>query len=281
MVAGAGFGLVVEAEDQFGNPTALTGNVSLAILNNPGGSILGGTTAVTASRRPGHLQRPDAQQGRHRLHPQGDQQPALVRDDNRDQCHPGRGDPARDHARRRADPPTVYAGQLFTMMVDAEDQFGNIDTNFVGSVQITTPSMLVGTTRHGGQRRGDVLRPGDRHGRDLPDQGHRDGADLGHLLERGRSPPIRRRRSWRGSSSPRARSSTARASWPCSTWRINSATSRRATTGSVTVALDNNPGECDAGRDLGLGVQRRGDLLRAHDQRHRHRLHARWPPATA
>ena len=47
--AGAGFGLVVGAEDQFGNPTALTGSVSVAILNNPGGSTLGGTTTVTAS----------------------------------------------------------------------------------------------------------------------------------------------------------------------------------------------------------------------------------------
>ncbi len=47
--AGAAFGLVVGAEDQFGNPTPFTGNVSLAILNNPGGSILGGTTTATFS----------------------------------------------------------------------------------------------------------------------------------------------------------------------------------------------------------------------------------------
>ena len=47
--AGAGFGFEVGAVDQFGNPTTLTGNVSVAILNNPGGSTLGGTTTVTAS----------------------------------------------------------------------------------------------------------------------------------------------------------------------------------------------------------------------------------------
>ena len=38
--AGAGFGVEVGAEDQFGNPTAFSGSVSLAIANNPGNSTL-------------------------------------------------------------------------------------------------------------------------------------------------------------------------------------------------------------------------------------------------
>jgi len=45
-----GFGLVVGAEDKFGNATALTGNVTVQFLNNPtSGSTLGGTTTVLAS----------------------------------------------------------------------------------------------------------------------------------------------------------------------------------------------------------------------------------------
>ena len=45
--AGAGFGFEVGAEDQFGNPTPLTGTVSVAIGANPGGSTLGGSTNAT------------------------------------------------------------------------------------------------------------------------------------------------------------------------------------------------------------------------------------------
>ena len=47
--AGAGFAVEVGAKDQFGNPTTLTGSVSVAILNSPVGPTLGGTTTVTAS----------------------------------------------------------------------------------------------------------------------------------------------------------------------------------------------------------------------------------------
>ena len=50
VTAGSGFGLVVTAEDAFGNvdPT-FTGSVTLALANNPGGATLGGTLAVNAS----------------------------------------------------------------------------------------------------------------------------------------------------------------------------------------------------------------------------------------
>ena len=46
---GSGFGLVVSAEDPFGNvdPT-FDGSVAVALLNNPGGATLGGTLIVTA-----------------------------------------------------------------------------------------------------------------------------------------------------------------------------------------------------------------------------------------
>ena len=43
-------------------------------------------------------------------------------------------------------PATVNAGQSFVMIVDAEDQFGNLVTSFSGPVVITSPSKLAGTT---------------------------------------------------------------------------------------------------------------------------------------
>ena len=48
VIAGIGFGLVVTAEDAFGNvdPT-FTGIVTLALASNPGGATLGGTLTVT------------------------------------------------------------------------------------------------------------------------------------------------------------------------------------------------------------------------------------------
>jgi hypothetical protein len=49
VAVGSGFGLVVSAEDPYGNvdPT-FSGSVAVALLNNPGGATLGGTLSVTA-----------------------------------------------------------------------------------------------------------------------------------------------------------------------------------------------------------------------------------------
>src|SRR5262249_43323627 len=47
---GAGLGLVITAEDPFGNvDTSFAGNVAVALKDNPGSASLGGTTSVTAS----------------------------------------------------------------------------------------------------------------------------------------------------------------------------------------------------------------------------------------
>ena len=49
VMADSGFGLVVAAEDKFGNvATSFGGSVAVALLNNPGGATLGGTLSVTA-----------------------------------------------------------------------------------------------------------------------------------------------------------------------------------------------------------------------------------------
>ena len=50
VTAGVAFGLVLAAEDQYGNVApAFTGNVTVALGGNPGASTLGGTTNVTFS----------------------------------------------------------------------------------------------------------------------------------------------------------------------------------------------------------------------------------------
>ena len=77
VTAGSGFGLVVTAEDGFGNvdPT-FTGSVTLALANNPGGATLGGTLTVQRQRRRGDVHGPDAEQGRGRRHAPGHPAPA-------------------------------------------------------------------------------------------------------------------------------------------------------------------------------------------------------------
>ena len=50
VTAGSGFGLVVTAEDPFGNVASnFASSVTLALANNPNGATLGGTLAVNAS----------------------------------------------------------------------------------------------------------------------------------------------------------------------------------------------------------------------------------------
>ena len=49
VTAGSGFGLTVTAEDSSGNvDSSFNGTVTVALLNNPGGTTLGGTLTVTA-----------------------------------------------------------------------------------------------------------------------------------------------------------------------------------------------------------------------------------------
>ena len=48
VTAGVAFGLVLAAEDLYGNvDSAFAGSVTVALASNPGGSSLGGTTSVS------------------------------------------------------------------------------------------------------------------------------------------------------------------------------------------------------------------------------------------
>ena len=143
VTAGSGFGVEVGAEDQFGNPTSFSGTVSLAIGNNPGNSTLSGTTTATASdgiatfsglslNKVGTAYTltaslnglTGATTGGFNVTPAAATQLVI----------PANGEP----------PTSVPAGQVFPMLVDAEDQFGNLQPSFTGSVSIAQPAGIGG-----------------------------------------------------------------------------------------------------------------------------------------
>ena len=143
--AGAGFGLEVGAVDQFGNPTALTGNVSLAILNNPGNSPLGGQTSVTASGGVANFSGLT-------LNIVGDGYTLQASDGSLATATTSGIDVTPAPATQlvipaSGEPPaSVAAGQAFSMVVDADDPFGNLDNSYTGSATISLPSNVTGNT---------------------------------------------------------------------------------------------------------------------------------------
>ena len=148
VVARAGFNLVAEAEDRFNNPATLTGSVSLAIATNPGGSTLGGLTTVAANatnptsatfsgltlNKIGSGYTIEASSGKLTSATTTGitVTPALA---TQLVIQPNGGPP----------PATVSAGQSFQMIVDAEDQFGNLVASFNSPVVITSPTNIAGT----------------------------------------------------------------------------------------------------------------------------------------
>ena len=143
--AGAGFGLAVGGEDQFGNVTALTGQVAVAIAKNPGGAVLGGTTTVTASAGvatfsglslsavgTGYTLTASAPS----VTSATTSAITVTATTATKLVIPSTGEP----------PATDPAGQAFSLVVDAEDQYGNLDPTFQGTVTIAQPGSITGTT---------------------------------------------------------------------------------------------------------------------------------------
>ena len=139
--AGAGFGFTVGAEDEYGNPTTLTGSVSVELDNNPGGSNLGGTTTVTAG---GNL----AIFSGLTLNKVGTDYTLLISNGTLPSLvTPGFAVTPAPATQlvigNGGEPPSsVTAGQQFDMVVDAIDPFGNLDTNFDGPVTIALPGSV-------------------------------------------------------------------------------------------------------------------------------------------
>ena len=102
MVAGADFGLGIVVEDAYGNlATQFTGNVSIALSNDPGGAPLSGgplTVAATAGVANFLANFTDPGRGRIGLHHPGNQQRSDAGDH---ECH--HGCPRGGHATGRGD----------------------------------------------------------------------------------------------------------------------------------------------------------------------------------
>ena len=140
--AGQDINVVVGGVDQFGNATALSGSVTLAIGTNLGGSTLGGTTTETASDGvatfsdltlnkvgTGYTLIASLTGVKSATSSGIDVTPAAPYT----LAIPANGEPAA----------SVAAGQPVSMVVDVEDQYGNLETGFSGPVGVAA---LPGTT---------------------------------------------------------------------------------------------------------------------------------------
>jgi hypothetical protein len=147
--AGSNFSVVAGAEDPFGNTALLTGQVTIQIVTNPGNSTLGGATTITASGNQaafGSLTLNKVGKGyvlqvsSGSLTPVSTSSITVTNAPASQLVIPSTGQP----------PASLTAGQPFSVTVDAEDPFGNLDPNYTGSVTLalannsTTP--ILGTT---------------------------------------------------------------------------------------------------------------------------------------
>jgi subtilase family serine protease len=130
VTAGSSFGLTVSAADAFGNPTTLTGSVTVAVATGPG--VLGGgpttVAAVAGAATFAGLVLDTAGTGYTLQVSNGvvtGTTPLIV--------IPALGEQL---AVITAPPGTVAAGSIFGLTVTAEDAFGNVATTFGGSVTV-------------------------------------------------------------------------------------------------------------------------------------------------
>jgi hypothetical protein len=134
LTAGSVFGLTVSAYDQSGSlDTSFQGTVTLAIASNPGGSVLGGTLTATAQN--GVITFSDLT-----LNRSGIGYTVLVSSGGAVAATTDAFDVTPAAASQlvvTTQPPAgVVAGSGFGLVISAEDPFGNVDTNFVGSVGV-------------------------------------------------------------------------------------------------------------------------------------------------
>ena len=135
VTAGAGFGLIVAAEDPTGHiDTTFTGPITLALANNPGGAVLGGTLTATAAGGVATFSglTLNLAAAGYTLTAAGGNLTALTTDPI------GVIAAAASHLVVTSPPPaTVTAGAGFGLIVAADAPFGNVDTSFHGAVTLS------------------------------------------------------------------------------------------------------------------------------------------------
>ena len=147
VTAGSGFGLDVKAEDRFGNTApSFNGNVTVALANNPGGDMLGGTLTTSADAGVAafsNLTLETAAPGE-TLTVSGGGLSNATTDDITVAAAPA------THLVVTTEPPgSLTAGSAFGLVVSAEDGFGNVDPSFDGGVTLALASNPGGATLGG------------------------------------------------------------------------------------------------------------------------------------
>jgi FKBP-type peptidyl-prolyl cis-trans isomerase 2 len=147
LTAGAGFGLVVAAEDAFGNvdPRA-DGNVTLALANNPGGAALGGTLTVPAVAGLATFSGLTLDQAADDATLQASARGLSPATSTAFIVSPA---PAVQLVVTAQPPASVTAGAGFGLVVTAEDAFGNIDPGYGGGVTIAVADHPTGAALGG------------------------------------------------------------------------------------------------------------------------------------
>ncbi len=147
VIAGDDFGLTVTAENSSGNAdTSFDGTVTVALSNNPGGSALGGT--LTATAHDGVANFSDLT-----LNKVGTDYTLVVSASNASGATTDGIDVTPAAATQlivTSQPPgSVLTGSPFGLTVTAEDPFDNVDTNFGGSVTVALLNNPGGATLGG------------------------------------------------------------------------------------------------------------------------------------
>jgi hypothetical protein len=149
VTAGGGFGLKVTAEDAQGNvDTGFTGNVAVALANNPGGpgTTLGGTLTVAASGGVAMftgLTLTKAANGYTLQATSGTLTSATTNSFNVTAA------PATKLVVTTQPPATVVVATAFGLVVSAEDSFNNVDPNFAANVSVALFTNPGGSTLGG------------------------------------------------------------------------------------------------------------------------------------
>ena len=147
VTAGSTFGLTVTAEDSSGNvDTSFNGTVTVALAVNPGGGTLGGTLSVTATN--GVATFSDLT-----LNKTGTGYTLVLTGSGLGGSTTAAINVTPAAATQlvvSSQPPTIVApGSAFGLVVAARDPFGNLDTNFGGSVAVSLLYNPVGATLGG------------------------------------------------------------------------------------------------------------------------------------
>ncbi len=147
VTAGSTFGLTITAETSSNTvATSFNGSVTIALLNNPGGSTLGGTLTVTAASGVATFSGLSLNKAGTGYTPSGTSGTLTAATTSAIAVNPAA---ATQLAVTIEPPASVTAGAGFGLAVSAEDQFGNVVPSFTSSVTVALDNNPSGTTLGG------------------------------------------------------------------------------------------------------------------------------------